>query len=78
MGYGSLLLDVVATKDIQPGEEVFLDYGDEWEEAWNNHVKNWIRPPNAKEYKSSAMLNKENILRTAEEQKTDPYPDNGM
>jgi hypothetical protein len=28
-------------RDIQEGEEVLVDYGKEWEEAWNEHVKTW-------------------------------------
>ena len=28
------------------GEEVFIDYGIEWEEAWDKHVSEW-RAPNA-------------------------------
>lgn len=27
-----------------PGEEVFIDYGPEWERAWDEHVKNWVPP----------------------------------
>ena len=34
-------MDVVATRDIQPDEEVFIDYGEEWEVAWGDHVQNW-------------------------------------
>ena len=29
-----LSLNFVATRDIKPGEEVFIDYGREWEKAW--------------------------------------------
>jgi hypothetical protein len=36
-----LMLEYVATRDIQPGEEVFIDYGKEWQKAWNEHVKQW-------------------------------------
>ena len=36
-----LLMEIVATKDIQEGEEVFIDYGNEWAAAWEEHVKEW-------------------------------------
>mmetsp|Transcript_6776 Transcript_6776/g.11044 ORF Transcript_6776/g.11044 Transcript_6776/m.11044 type:complete len:673 (+) Transcript_6776:77-2095(+) len=36
-----LMLEFVATRDIQPGEEVFIDYGEEWQKAWDEHVKKW-------------------------------------
>lgn len=39
-----LSMDIVATRDIEEGEEVFIDYGREWEEAWEKHVANW-KPP---------------------------------
>ena len=38
-----LSLEVVATRDIIPGEEVFIDYGSDWETAWHEHVRNWDR-----------------------------------
>jgi hypothetical protein len=43
---GGLAFDVVALRDIKPGEEVFIDYGSEWEEAWKQHVASW-KPVNA-------------------------------
>jgi hypothetical protein len=39
-----MVLDVVATRDIVPDEEVFIDYGVEWEMAWTKHVSNYGRP----------------------------------
>lgn len=35
------MLEFVALRDIQSGEEVLIDYGKEWQEAWDEHVKNW-------------------------------------
>jgi hypothetical protein len=34
-----LSMEIVALRDIAPGEEVFMDYGPEWEEAWEAHGK---------------------------------------
>jgi hypothetical protein len=46
-GHG-LALEIVATRDIEPGEEVFIDYGADWERAWKRHAKAWS-PPEAPE-----------------------------
>eukprot|EP00531_Pseudo-nitzschia_arenysensis_P014472 CAMPEP_0116141430 /NCGR_PEP_ID=MMETSP0329-20121206/14379_1 /TAXON_ID=697910 /ORGANISM="Pseudo-nitzschia arenysensis, Strain B593" /LENGTH=684 /DNA_ID=CAMNT_0003636615 /DNA_START=77 /DNA_END=2131 /DNA_ORIENTATION=- len=32
-----LVMDIVAIKDIAEGEEVYLDYGDKWQAAWDEH-----------------------------------------
>mmetsp|Transcript_20107 Transcript_20107/g.27934 ORF Transcript_20107/g.27934 Transcript_20107/m.27934 type:complete len:296 (+) Transcript_20107:94-981(+) len=37
--YSTMVFDVVATRDIRPDEEVFIDYGEEWENAWKKHVE---------------------------------------
>jgi len=39
-----LSFEIIATRDINPGDEVFLDYGIEWEKAWEAHVKKWKSP----------------------------------
>lgn len=36
-----LSLDIIATRDIEPGEELYIDYGQKWEEAWDQHLYNW-------------------------------------
>ncbi|KAL7559695.1 hypothetical protein ACA910_017598 [Epithemia clementina (nom. ined.)] len=36
-----LSLEYVALRDIQPGEEVVMDYGPAWEQAWNHFVAHW-------------------------------------
>jgi hypothetical protein len=33
--------EYVATREISAGDEIFLDYGIEWERAWEEHVKWW-------------------------------------
>jgi len=73
-----LSLNFVATRDIKPGEEVFIDYGPEWEEAWDKHVNGWSAPPDSEDYASATFLQKDMMmpLRTASEQKLKPYPDN--
>ena len=70
-----LSFEYVALRDIQAGEEVLMDYGPEWEAAWNEHVKNWKPVPGSENYVHSGDW-KEPYLRTEEELKTNPYPDN--
>ena len=33
----SLVMELVALRDIRPGEEIFMDYGDEWSRRWLPH-----------------------------------------
>lgn len=39
----TLAFGIVATRDIAVGEEVFLDYQEEWEDEWLEHVRNQRR-----------------------------------
>jgi len=76
-----LMIDYVALDTIADGEEIYLDYGDSWRKAWDNHVQRWEPPGGAKSYKSADRFCREtkcyqNDVRTIEEQKTKPYPDN--
>eukprot|EP01083_Nonionella_stella_P090921 254123_1 len=43
-GGQGLTLEVVAMSDIEEGEEVFVDYGKDFEEAWYHHVRHWKSP----------------------------------
>jgi len=70
-----LSVDYVALRDIQEGEEIFMDYGDEWDKAWNDHVNNWKPPPDAESYVHSSMWT-EKKLRTKRELDKNPYPSN--
>lgn len=40
-----LAFEFVALRNIKPGDEIFIDYGVEWEEAWKEHVANWKPAP---------------------------------
>ncbi|GKY93853.1 hypothetical protein MPSEU_000352200 [Mayamaea pseudoterrestris] len=40
-----LAFEIVATRNIRKGEEIFFDYGPEWERAWHDHVATWQPPP---------------------------------
>ncbi|KAG7358612.1 SET methyltransferase domain containing protein [Nitzschia inconspicua] len=73
-----LMLELVALRDIQEGDEIFLDYGPEWSHSWNQHVEEWI-PLQDEDYVPSYVLNQQlssRPLLTMAEQKTRPYPDN--
>jgi hypothetical protein len=75
----SLGFDFIATKAIQQGEELFLDYGDEWEQAWLEYAAAWQPHEEWFSYVSAAQLNKLMTtipLRTQIEQMRNPYPDN--
>ena len=39
--YMGLILEVVALRDIAPDEEIFIDYGPEWQKAYDDHVQAW-------------------------------------
>jgi hypothetical protein len=40
-----LQVDFVATRDIEQDEEIFIDYGDAWQAAWEKHVAEFVPPP---------------------------------
>jgi hypothetical protein len=72
-----LSIDFVATRDILPGEEVFLDYGIEWEMAWNDYVRDWTPPLGSEtSYFPASSICENEPLRTIDEQVIEPYPDN--
>ena len=72
-----LAMELVAIRDINANEEIFLDYGDEWEKAWQEHVRNWKPQEGAEQYISSYEMDKRpEPLRTEFEQMKNPYPSN--
>ena len=81
-GYTSsqLAMELVATKDVAEGDEIFLDYGDEWEAAWQEHVTQWKPEPGSDDYLSACEMNRHynHTFRTEFEQMHDPYPSNLM
>jgi SET domain len=52
-----LVLELVATRDIEAGEEVLIDYGSKWETAWKDHVERWKPPKAASSYVPASTLN---------------------
>lgn len=73
-----LAIEFIATRDIQAGEELFIDYGDIWEEAWLEHVANF-EPSGPETYATAHTWNEmfyDSNVRTEFEQHLDPYPEN--
>lgn len=70
-----MMMELVATKKIEAGEELFLDYGGSWEEAWHQHRKRW--EPFAGHYSPGYVVDDTiRLLRTEPEQEDHPYPPN--
>jgi hypothetical protein len=75
-----LLMEVVATRDIHEGEEVLIDYGKRWEQAWERHVATWKMKQsvdNHSNYRYASEMNLIKHIRTEKEQQEEaPYPEN--
>mmetsp|Transcript_22130 Transcript_22130/g.49468 ORF Transcript_22130/g.49468 Transcript_22130/m.49468 type:complete len:649 (+) Transcript_22130:98-2044(+) len=73
--HSGLALDFVALRDIEKGEEITIDYGIEWETAWQEHVRNFDRPRRG--YRPAFELNEMIDLRipTAFESIEKQFPD---
>jgi SET domain len=73
-----LTMELVAIRNIEKNEEILLDYGDEWEKAWNQHVENWVPVAGADSYVSAEEINLDmkSRLKTVFEQIEHPYPSN--
>eukprot|EP00592_Proboscia_alata_P020414 CAMPEP_0194404764 /NCGR_PEP_ID=MMETSP0176-20130528/3278_1 /TAXON_ID=216777 /ORGANISM="Proboscia alata, Strain PI-D3" /LENGTH=677 /DNA_ID=CAMNT_0039203269 /DNA_START=30 /DNA_END=2063 /DNA_ORIENTATION=+ len=72
-----LIMELVALRDLEEGEELFLDYGSQWEEAWEQHMDDWTPLPNSESYQSAEeLIHLEKNIRTEEEQQMKPYPEN--
>ena len=50
-------MEIVATRDISVGDEVFIDYGREWEAAWEQHVRNWKAPKRPRRFMTAVEAN---------------------
>lgn len=82
--YFGLMMEVVATRDIEEGEEIFLDYGPEWKAAWEEHVSEWekliasgeIGPEWPKRAVDFNEIHRTVPYHTEEEGKEAPYPKN--
>jgi hypothetical protein len=74
-----LFLEYVALRDISVGEEIFIDYGDDWIAAWDKHLREWKPKPEDANYMSAVEFSSHHgaePIRTQNEQTKNPYPDN--
>lgn len=79
-GRRGLSLEVIALRDIHPNEEILMDYGEHWEQAWQEHVasihlagNNNRRTTEENEISIRSLINSKDF-RTIQEQQTKPYP----
>ena len=56
-----LSFDFIALRDIEPGEELFINYGDDWESAWNDHTRKWKYLEDTHKYVPSSEMNEKNF-----------------
>lgn len=79
-GYLPIGFDIVALEDIAADEEIFIDYGSEWQDAWDLYIENWDpeekRPPSAFDYMKS--IESSPYFTEDERAKEDPVPENVM
>lgn len=72
-GHAGLVLEMVASRDIHAGEEIFLSYGDSWEAAWNAHLEQWSPSEYDLLYTSSIEMNQQlDWIRTVAELSIEP------
>lgn len=80
-GGTGMMIEYIASRDIAAGEEVTMKYGAHWESAWEKHVTGWTAMPGSEDYTDAYNLNEgeaNRVVRTTEEQMTEPYPSNIM
>jgi SET domain len=67
--HSGLMFEFIAIRDIEEGEEILIDYGDEWQAAWDRHVANWKPPPGSDKYMPAYERNEliDSIIPTASE-----------
>lgn len=73
-----LAFEFVAKRDIQPGEELFLDYGEAWEDAWQHHITSWKPAEGAKAYVPAWKVNEyaDPLWTVFDEMEEPKYPKN--
>ncbi|KAL7574255.1 hypothetical protein ACA910_012510 [Epithemia clementina (nom. ined.)] len=74
-----LAFELVATRSIHKDEEVFLDYGDAWEQAWQEHLRSWKPIDGADLHMTQDEIDRRERFdswRTVFEQIENPYPPN--
>ena len=70
-----LVLEYYPLRDIKAGEEITINYGAEWQQAWEEHVVAWESTVADSLYFSAADINEidPEVVRTFREQQDNPY-----
>jgi hypothetical protein len=55
--HSGLSFDFVAIHDIAEGEEITVNYGRDWEAAWQEHLHTWTPPKDSEMYEAAYELN---------------------
>jgi hypothetical protein len=55
LGPIDMIVELVATRPINKGEEILLDYGEDWATAWKEHVSKWKKATKKSAFSKSAM-----------------------
>jgi hypothetical protein len=68
--YTGLAFDYIAQTDIAEGDEILLDYGSEWEAAWNEHVQTWepLEESYVPAFEMERLENVDSVIPTAYEE----------
>jgi SET domain len=72
-----LMIEYYALREMAFDEEITINYGLEWEKAWDEHVNGWQPTVGAEEYVSAQEMNRDPekwVLTTINEQEESPYP----
>jgi hypothetical protein len=76
MFHNGLSFDFVSLQDITEGEEIFIDYGPEWEAAWQEHVAKYDPPQ--KDYIPAFELNERKDLKIRTNSEGPSYENDGL
>ena len=72
-----LMIEYYALRDINPDEEITINYGLDWVKSWDQHVAEWLPPAAEEDYISAVSMNDDLdnwLIKTVAEQQEIPYP----
>lgn len=71
-----LVMDIVATKMISEGDEIYLDYGKEWQDAWDKHSASFEYQKEKLPKSDKDYISAENYNRIAKKEFEEYYEQN--